>query len=235
MEPANATIVGQEYPVLDQGFVRVVEWMGSDARVVQAARVSYGDGTKTVLADQNLLRYLMQHDHLSPFETCVITLHISLPIAIARQFSRHRTASISEVSGRYSVMKDKYYLPSALTMQSQSSKQCGEARVEAFVEKSIIADMADSYARSHDLYNRLLAMGLSREQARLILPVSAYTELYFTINLRNLFHFLKLRLGQGAQEEMRAYARVIGWIASQWVPVSWEAFKDKEKLHVNHR
>lgn len=219
--------IKRTYPVLDKGFVRLVDHMGGDDRVVQAARVSYGDGTKTVREDKGLITYLMKNRHTSPFEQVVMTFHMKLPIFVARQIIRHRTARLNEISGRYSVMKDEFYLPALERIQFQSTdnKQgSGESlpiELAGEVREAMRADQAWSYAQ----YQHLLSLGVARELARVNLPLSLYTEWYWQMDLNNLFHFLRLRLDPHAQYEVRVYAEALAEIASEVAPVSYEAFR----------
>src|SRR5882762_8791431 len=222
-------ILGKPFQVLDDGLVRVVDYMGSDESIVQAARVSYGAGTKKVQEDRSLIRYLMRHGHTTPFEMCEIKLHVRVPMDCWRQWIRHRTASVNEYSTRYSVAIDSAQgTPAdAWRLQSKKNKQGSEeyldpSRGAAFSEKE-----AELHAASRKLYEERLAEGLSREQARKDLPLSTYTEAYWKTNLHNLLHFLRLRMDAHAQEEIRKYAEVIGTeIVARWCPITWEAFQD---------
>lgn len=216
--------------VLDHGFVRVVDYMGNDAAIVQAARVSYGEGTKTLRDDEGLIRYLLRHRHTTPFEMCEIKFHIKLPIFIARQWIRHRTANVNEYSGRYSVMDNDFYLPkpehlavqSAINHQGRGEMLRGEAAEQAI---SIIkSDSEAAYAH----YEQLMEgdTGLAREIARMILPVNYYTQWYWKIDLHNLLHFLALRADSHAQYEIREYANAMLELVRAWVPVTYQAFMD---------
>lgn len=207
--------------VLDKGFVRVVDRMGDDAAIVQAARVSYGAGTKHVSTDRALIRYLMRHRHTSPFEMCEIKLHVRAPIFVARQWLRHRTASVNEISGRYSVLDADCFEPEQLEAQSSGNRQ-GRDRVPC--EGAGLVRQAQQWAV--EAYRALLAAGCARELARIVLPLSVYTEWYWKIDLHNLLHFLELRLAPEAQAEIRAYAEAIATYVREWVPVTWEAFED---------
>lgn len=222
--PALEAIIGQEFPVLDRGFVRLVDYMGDDAAVVQAARVSYGSGTKSLRQDRALIGYLMRHGHSSPFEMCELKLHIKLPIFVARQWVRHRTASINEVSARYSVVEDEHYLPQALARQSLSSRQASGEPLEAALDTSLREAMGESSRLCYELYRKLLDKGVARESARCVLPVSFYTQWYWKTDLHNLLHFLELRLGPEAQPEIRQYAVQLSEVVKLWVPTTWEAF-----------
>ena len=220
-------ILGQHFPVLDKGFIRVVDYMGDDSSIVQAARVSYGAGTKTPSDDRSLIRYMMRHGHTSPFEQCEIKLHVKLPIFVARQWMRHRIASYNEVSGRYSMMENEFYLPDLerFTRQAEDNKQGSSEEIikEAnHVRESRLMRQKVAYK----LYKLEIEKEVSREIARTELPLSAYTEFYFKIDLHNLSHFLKLRLDKHAQYEIRAYAEAIAELVKLWVPHAWEAFVD---------
>jgi thymidylate synthase (FAD) len=225
------SILGEATPALDKGFVRVVDYMGNDAAVVQAARVSYGGGTTTVRGDTDLIRYLMRRKHTSPFEMCVLKLHIKAPICVARQWLRHRTAAVNEISARYSVLQDEFYLPSPenITAQSKDNKQ-GRAK-DPLPEE--VVNQARGLIREHavysyELYELLLngENGLAREISRNVLPVSVYTEWYWRIDLHNLLHFLQLRIDPHAQYEIRVYAEIIADIVKKWVPATWGAFEE---------
>lgn len=214
--------------VLDHGFIRVVDYMGDEAAIVEMARVSYGLGTKTPKEDKALLRYLMRHRHTSPFEGCEIKLHVKLPIFVARQWIRHRTASVNEVSGRYSVLPGEFYIPKAerLAAQSTTNKQgSGEPLDEAAVDE-ILDILEASRDQSKAAYDAALDAGLTRELARLPLSVNLYTEWYWKIDLHNLLHFLALRMDGHAQYEIRAYAYEIGKLVEAWLPNVWQAFLD---------
>lgn len=227
-------------PVLDHGFVRVIDYMGDDAAVVQAARVSYGRGTKRVQEDRGLIRYLMRHRHTTPFEMCEIKLHIKLPIFVARQWIRHRTANVNEYSGRYSVMDREFYVPAPehLAAQSRSNRQ-GRGSVLTGGEATEVLEMLkQDAARSYASYERMLneneagepldeeRQGLARELARMNLPVNFYTQWYWKCDLHNLLHFLSLRADPHAQYEIRAYADVILQAVKRWVPLTAEAYED---------
>lgn len=228
-------ILEKEFKVLDKGFVRLVDYMGNDSRVVQAARVSYGSGTKTFREDRALIYYLMKNEHTSPFEQVVLTFHIKLPVFVARQWIRHRTARVNEISGRYSIMKEEFYIPDIKVVcpQSKSNKQGREEKpFEEEEAKKIVKLMEEAFERSYMIYKELISKNLARELARIVLPLSLYTEWYWQIDLHNLFHFLKLRLDPHAQYEIREYAKVILEIAKKIAPISVEAF---EEIHLNGR
>ena len=225
----NKSIDTAAIPVLDQGHVRVVDIMGNDRAVVQAARVSYGRGTKSISKDRGLIRYLMRHNHTSPFEMCEIKLHIKCPIYVFRQWIRHRTASVNELSGRYSVIEDRKEKTEVdkWRMQSASNKQgSSEQYIDPSLGKVLACDEAGLHNMMQESYEHRLRHGVAREQARKDLPLSTYTEAYWKIDLHNLLNFLELRLDDGAQYEIRSYARVIADIVQKWVPHTWEAFCD---------
>ena len=220
-------ILGQEFKVLDKGFIRVVDYMGNDEAIVQAARTSYGKGLETPTKDRGLVRYLMRHRHESPFEQCMIKLHVKLPITVARQWIRHRTAKVNEESARYTIVQNEFYIPSPerLRLQSVNNKQGSSDEVvsDAEVWHEMFQDTPDI---CHVNYNSAIKAGIAKEISRVLLPESRYTQWYWTIDLRNLFNFLLLRKDVHAQEEIRLYADVIGDIVEQWVPWAWEAFVD---------
>ena len=216
-------------PCLDKGFVRLVDVMGDDAAIVQAARVSYGSGTKKVHEDRGLIRYLLRHMHTTPFEMVEFKFHIKLPIFVARQWIRHRTANVNEYSGRYSEMKDEFYVPAIDQVRAQSvSNKQGRAD-EAFPideAERIIAMMESSQQQAYAEYQQMLSQDLAREIARINLPVSNYTEWYWKIDLHNLFHFLRLRIDAHAQYEIRVYAQAMADLIKPYVPMAYEAFED---------
>jgi len=221
-------ILDKEFPVLDKGFVRLVDYLGGDERVVQSARVSYGKGTKSYREDAALIDYLLRNSHTSPFEQVVLTFHVKLPIFVARQWVRHRTARLNEISGRYSILKDDFYLPKAedVALQSIDNKQgrSAEALDPALYEK-IREALADGQKSAYAAYSSLVNEGIARELARINLPLSLYTEWYWQIDLHNLFNFLKLRLDAHAQKEIRLYAEVLFEIAKKIAPRCCESFK----------
>ena len=226
-------ILGQSIAVLDDGFVRVVDYMGTDESIVQAARVSYGRGTKRVHEDRGLIRYLMRHHHTTPFEMCELKLHIRVPMDCWRQWIRHRTASVNEYSTRYSVAIDAAHKTKASEwrLQARGNKQGSSGYLD--VSRGELFSSAESSLNTHAraVYEERIAAGIAREQARKDLPLSTYTEAYWKIDLHNLLHFLLLRLADVAQHEIREYARVIGYhIVHKWCPVAWEAFIDY-RLH----
>ena len=226
--PEAEAILDKEFPVLDKGFVRLVDYMGGDERVVQSARVSYGEGTKSYREDAGLIDYLLRNAHTSPFEQVILTFHVKLPIFVARQWIRHRTARLNEVSGRYSVMKDEFYLPSPddMSLQSTDNKQgrSSEPLDSAHAEK-IRASFAEDQKAAYATYSSLVEQGLARELARINLPLSLYTEWYWQIDLHNLFHFLELRLHTHAQKEIRLYSEVLLEIARKVAPRCCESFQ----------
>lgn len=233
-------ILFQVKPVLDHGFVRVIDYMGDDAAVVQAARVSYGRGTKKVSEDRGLIRYLMRHSHSTPFEMAEIKLHVKLPIFVARQWVRHRTASLNEYSARYSILDREFYIPETtqIAEQSKSNRQGrGDAVDEQQAEK-IITLLRDDAEKNYNNYTWLInedergeivdqdRSSLARELARINLTLSTYTQWYWKVNLHNLLNFLCLRADPHAQYEIRVYAEEILGIVSSWVPLTHEAFLD---------
>ena len=230
----------KEIPVLDHGFIRVIDYMGDDGAVVQAARVSYGKGTKKVSNDRGLIRYLLRHRHTTPLEMCEIKLHVKLPMFVARQWIRHRTANVNEYSARYSVLDHEFYVPEPGTLAAQSASN-RQGRDEGFTPEDadqVRSGIAQEGDRAYELYRRLLnetqagevidadRQGLARELARMVLPVNYYTQWYWKIDLHNLLHFLSLRADPHAQYEIRAYADAICDVVAAWVPLVWEAFKD---------
>jgi thymidylate synthase (FAD) len=226
--PEADALLDKEFPVLDRGFVRLVDYMGGDERVVAAARVSYGKGTKSVREDQGLINYLMRNAHTSPFEQVVLTFHCKMPIFVARQWIRHRTARLNEISGRYSVMKDEFYLPTEETLRTQSTtnKQGrGEKMLSAESAKVILAELEAGQREAYRRYEAMLQQDLAREVARIGLPLSLYTEWYWQMDLHNLFHFLRLRLDAHAQWEIREYAKVLATLAKAVAPMCYAAFE----------
>jgi thymidylate synthase (FAD) len=219
--------LGERFAVLDDGFVRVVDYMGSDASVVQAARVSYGSGTKKTSEDRNLIRYLMRHHHTTPFEMCEIKLHVRVPMDCWRQWIRHRTASVNEYSTRYSVAIDAAQRTpeDAWRLQRGFNRQGSEGTLNSELGAALSARERELHELGKAIYRERLEAGVAREQARKDLPLSTYTEAYWKIDLHNLLHFLQLRMDDHAQREIRQYANVIGsQIVARWCPVTWEAF-----------
>jgi thymidylate synthase (FAD) len=230
--PALEELLYQPIPVLDKGFVRVIDYMGDDQAIVQAARVSYGAGTKTVRSDAGLIDYLMRHQHTSPFEMCDIKLHVKLPVFVARQWIRHRTASVNEYSGRYSEIADTFYEPepSAIGRQSALNRQGSAGPVSDEAAERARVAWREGAEQAYERYQALLSDeddAVAREVARIGLPLSHYTEWYWKANLHNLLRFLELRMDSHAQYEIRVYAEVIGSIVAAWVPLTWASFLDK--------
>lgn len=227
--PALEALLFEPIPCLDHGFIRVVDYMGDDGAVVQAARVSYGKGTRKSSDDRGLIRYLMRHRHTTPFEMAELKLHVKLPIFVARQWIRHRMASINEYSARYSVLDREFYLPRPedLAVQSKDNKQ---GRGQALSEEQaahVLSLLRRDAENAYESYERLMGdFDLARELARMDLPVNYYTQWYWKIDLHNLLHFLSLRMDRHAQYEIRVYGEAIGKIVASWVPLCWEAFVD---------
>lgn len=222
-------ILGRRLPVLDDGFVRVVDYMGDDASVVQAARVSYGVGTKRVHEDRGLIRYLMRHQHTTPFEMCEIKLHVRAPMDVWRQWIRHRTANVNEYSTRYSVAIDSAQRtpPNRWRRQSTDNRQGSAEWLPREVGEMLTEQERSLQLEVRRVYDARLNADVAREQARKDLPLSTYTEAYWKIDLHNLMHFLLLRMDVRAQTEIREYANVIGdQIVARWMPIAWEAFVD---------
>ncbi len=222
-------ILGVPFKVLDDGFVRVVDYMGSDESVVQAARVSYGKGTKKVNEDRGLIRYLLRHSHTTPFEMCEIKLHLRVPMDCWRQWIRHRTANINEYSTRYSIAVDASQKtpPGEWRQQSKDNKQGSEGFVDTTLGTQLTHQEQELQDYARRVYNERVEKGIAREQARKDLPLSTYTEAYWKIDLHNLLHFLALRMDPHAQFEIRSYANVIcNEVVRRWCPIVWEAFFD---------
>jgi len=221
--------VGHRFPVLDKGHVRVVDYMGGDEAIVQAARVSYGKGTKTVSEDRGLIRYLMRHYHSTPFEMCELKLHVRVPMDCWRQWIRHRTASVNEYSTRYSEAIDDKQATGVdqWRLQSKGNKQGSGEFLDPMVGVTLTQVEKGLHDALEAAYKERLDVGVAREQARKDLPLSTYTEAYWKCNLHNLLHFLSLRMDSHAQKEIRDYANVIGnEIVKEWVPHTWAAFLD---------
>ncbi len=224
-----AALVGKEFPCLDKGFVRLIDVMGDDNAIVQAARVSYGSGTKKVHEDRGLIRYLMRHLHTTPFEMVEFKFHVKLPIFVARQWIRHRTANVNEYSGRYSEMKDEFYVPDPEQVRAQSATNKQGRADDSFAPEEaerIRTMMRTTQESLYGQYQELLDTDLAREIARINLPVSNYTEWYWKIDLHNLFHFLRLRIDSHAQYEIRVYGEAMASIVKAAVPLAYEAFED---------
>lgn len=230
--PNIELLLNQKISMLDHGFIRVIDYMGSDSSIVQAARVSYGEGTKTINEDRGLINYLMKYHHTSPFEMCEIKLHLKMPMFIARQWTRHRTASINEISARYSVLPEEFYVPKKQDIQGQSStnKQCRGEKLDKEVTMQARKNMTLSAKHSFKEYHNQLNSGVAREIARSILPLSTYTEFYWKIDLHNLLRFLELRSHPHAQFEIREYAnKILEMIIKNWVPLTYDAFINYRK------
>jgi len=227
--PAAEEILDREFPVLNKGFVRLVDYLGGDERIVQAARVSYGEGTKSYREDAALIDHLLRNEHTSPFEQVVLTFHVKLPIFVARQWIRHRTARVNEISGRYSVMKDDFYLPTeeAVALQSEDNKQGRSPEpVSRELAQGTIARLEEAQNSAYAGYTELVGAGLARELARIDLPLSLYTEWFWQIDLHNLFRFLQLRLDPHAQLEIREYARALLDISRLVAPAATASFEN---------
>ena len=238
--PELEKILFEALPVLDHGFIRVIDYMGDDSSIVQSARVSYGKGTKKVSTDSGLIKYLMRHWHSTPFEMCEIKYHVKLPIFIARQWIRHRTANVNEYSARYSILDKEFYLPSLenLAAQSQSNRQ-GRGEVLEGEQANKVLDLLKSDAeKTYENYETMLnerydgsvidekKSGLARELARMNLTLNTYTQWYWKTDLLNLMNFLRLRADQHAQYEIRVYAEIMLETLKRWVPITYEAFMD---------
>ena len=238
--PALEDLLYQPIPVLDHGFVRVIDYMGDDAAIVQAARVSYGRGTRRVSEDAGLIRYLMRHRHSTPFEMCEIKYHVKLPIFVARQWIRHRTANVNEYSARYSILDREFYIPTPEHLAAQSAvNRQGRGEMLTGIEAAQVLDLLRSdAARCYDHYAAMLnedasgapadpaRLGLARELARMNLTLNTYTQWYWKIDLHNLFHFLSLRADAHAQYEIRVYADAMLQSVQAWVPLACQAFRD---------
>ena len=220
------------HQVLDHGLVRVIDYMGDDAAITQAARVSYGRGTKAVQNDEGLIRYLMRHWHSTPFEMCEVKFHVKLPVFVARQWIRHRTANVNEYSARYSILDREFYIPAPehLAAQSTVNNQGRGELLEGEEAARVLDILREDAMRSYDHYEDMLSQdgqkGLARELARMNLPANVYTQWYWKVDLHNLFHFLRLRADAHAQYEIRAYAEVMCQIVRDWVPLAYGAFED---------
>jgi len=237
-------VLYQALPVLDRGFIRVIDYMGDDAAVVQAARVSYGKGTRRVSEDRGLIHYLMRHRHSTPFEMCEIKFHVKLPIFVARQWIRHRTANVNEYSARYSILDNEFYVPAPehLAAQSQANRQGRGAVLAGAEAERVLRLLREDAARAYDHYAEMLneredgtpvspdRQGLARELARMNLSLAFYTQWYWKVDLHNLLHFLSLRADDHAQYEIRAYAEVMLDLVRRWVPLTHEAF-EQHKLN----
>ena len=220
------------HPVLDHGLIRVIDYMGDDNAITQAARVSYGKGTKKVSNDTGLIRYLMRHWHSTPFEMCEVKFHVKLPVFVARQWIRHRTANVNEYSARYSILDREFYIPEPdqLAAQSTINNQGRGETLEGKEAQAVLDMLRDDATRSYDHYEEMLSddgkKGLARELARMNLPANVYTQWYWKVDLHNLFHFLRLRADTHAQYEIRVYAEKMCEITADWVPAAYGAFED---------
>jgi thymidylate synthase (FAD) len=233
-------ILYQPIPVLDHGFVRVVDYMGDDAAIVQAARVSYGKGTKKLSEDRGLINYLMRHRHTTPFEMCEIKYHVKLPVFVARQWIRHRTANVNEYSARYSILDREFYVPAPteLAAQSRANRQGRDEMLQGEEAKRVLGLLSGGAERAYDEYLEMLnedaagkpidpaRQGLARELARAHLPLSVYTQWYWKVDLHNLLHFVSLRADPHAQYEIRAYAEILLDTLRRWVPIATAAFEE---------
>jgi thymidylate synthase (FAD) len=222
-------ILDKEFKCLNAGFVRLIDYMGGDESIVQAARVSYGQGTKSVSEDRILLRYLMRHLHTTPFEMVELKFHVKLPIFVARQWIRHRTANVNELSGRYSIMKDEFYVPDVGVIKRQSvhNKQGrSEDEVSAELRQRVLDVLLSDQRTTYEHYEEFLKDDIARELARINLSLALYTEWYWKIDLHNCLHFLRLRLDKHAQYEIRIYAEAMAEVVKRIVPMAWEAFED---------
>ncbi len=231
LAPGAEPLLGQEVPVLDLGFVQALDYMGTDEDIVQAARVSYGPSTRQLHDDRGLLRYLMRHRHTTPFEMCEVKFRCKMPIFVARQWIRHRTANVNEMSLRYSEAPDEFYVPSLehVTLQSSSNKQGRdtETALPDALREQVRALLRSRNEQVYADYQRLAGeLGIARELARTVLPVSLYTQWIWKIDLHNLMHFLDLRLDPHAQVEIRLFAEAMAGFVRAWVPLAWEAFTD---------
>ena len=238
--PELEKVLYEAIPILDHGFIRVVDYMGNDTSIVQAARVSYGKGTKKVNTDSGLIKYLMRHWHSTPFEMCEIKYHIKLPIFIARQWIRHRTANVNEYSARYSILDKEFYLPNSenLAAQSQNNRQGRGNVLEGDQAKKVLELLKDDAERTYSNYEEMLneryngtvidenKIGLARELARMNLTLNTYTQWYWKTDLLNLMNFLRLRADHHAQYEIRAYADAMLDTLKKWVPITYDAFMD---------
>lgn len=238
--PALEDILYEPVQVLDHGFVRVIDYMGDDSAIVQAARVSYGKGTRQVTSDRGLIRYLLRHRHTTPFEMCEIKFHVKLPVFVARQWIRHRTANVNEYSARYSILDREFYIPQPdqLAAQSVANRQGRGEVLQGDEAARVLAMLRDDAAQCYDHYEEMLnedadgnprdpeRPGLARELARMNLPLNIYTQWYWKVDLHNLLHFLSLRADPHAQYEIRVYAEAMLDMVRRWLPIACEAFED---------
>lgn len=233
-------ILYEPIPLLDHGFIRVIDYMGDDNAIVQAARVSYGKGTKQINEDKGLINYLLRHWHTTPFEMCEIKFHVKMPIFVARQWLRHRTANVNEYSARYSILDKEFYLPELgqLAAQSKSNKQGRDEVLDQFQAQEVLEILKNDAVRAYDHYQEFLneneagdalnpeKSGIARELARINLPVNFYTQMYWKVDLHNWMHFLRLRADDHAQYEIRVYAQAMLDVFQRWLPLSYQAFCD---------
>lgn len=234
--PEAEALLDKEIKVLDRGFVRLVDYLGGDARIVAAARVSYGAGTKSVREDRGLINYLVRHLHTSPLEQVVLTFHVKLPIFVMRQWVRHRTARLNELSGRYSVMPDEFFVPAPgdVRFQGTTNRQgSSDDEVPPALRRKVCDLLAKGQEASYREYQGLIADNIARELARVNLPLSIYTQVYWQIDLHNLFHFLRLRMDAHSQKEIRDYAEALAICAKAVAPMAYEAFE--EHIHGSAR
>jgi thymidylate synthase (FAD) len=238
--PAMEEILYEPIPLLDHGFIRVIDYMGDDSAVVQAARVSYGKGTKQINEDKGLINYLLRHFHTTPFEMCEIKFHLKMPIFVARQWLRHRTASVNEYSARYSILDREFYVPEPdqLAIQSKTNRQGRAETLNPFQAHEVLQILKEDATKAYDHYQQFLNQdmdgqvidpekpGIARELARINLPVNYYTQMYWKINLHNWMHFLRLRADEHAQYEIRVYAQAMLDVFQRWVPFTYQAFCD---------
>ena len=238
ISPQLENILFNVIPILDHGFIRVIDYMGDDSSIVQAARVSYGKGTKKLNQDKSLINYLLSHKHSTPFEMNEIKFHIKLPIFVARQWIRHRTANVNEYSARYSILDEEFYIPKIddVKPQSQQNNQGRSGEIDKNLGKHYLSLMRENAKINFSSYHHLLNLdekgnildekrsGIARELARMVLPLNSYTQWYWKIDLHNLMHFLALRFDPHAQYEIRVYADVMIDILKKWVPLTYEAF-----------
>ena len=236
--PDLDAILGHSFDVLDHGFVRVIDYMGDDASIVQAAGVSYGKGTKSVSDSRSLIRYLMKHWHSTPFEMCEIKLHVKLPVFVARQWIRHRTANVNEYSARYSILDKEFYIPEPeqVMFQSTDNKQGRAGQLDQADAEAVRQILKEDAHRAYMGYEKMIGdydsqgYGVARELARINLPANIYTQWYWKVDAHNLFHFLRLRADSHAQWEIRQYANLICELVKVWLPLAYEAFEDY-RLH----
>ncbi|HEX9989457.1 MAG TPA: FAD-dependent thymidylate synthase [Chloroflexia bacterium] len=230
---AAEELLDKELPVPSHGFVRLVDYMGSDQSIVQAARVSYAGGTKSVREDRGLIRYLLRHDHTTPFEMVVLKFHIKAPVFVVRQWLRHRTASVNEESARYSIMREEFHVPAwgDVGYQSKDNKQGrSDDVVPAELVERFLAYLKENRETAYAQYESFLEDNIARELARVVLPLSVYTQFYWQMNLHNLLHFLRLRMDPHAQKEIRDFANQVAVCTQAVAPAAWEAFEEY-KLH----